>query len=273
MTRTLLRPVKSLLRRFGRSVVGVGDDIILLADGPEDERLSAYWRWMTERHLGELLVRLQCDCIVDAGANVGGFGAMTRRAGWTGPILSFEPQSSCQPALAVAAHGDRDWQLFAMALSDHDGTVEIALRSSTALTSLQAPRLTSRITAEPGFLEQLDHVGSETVPMRRLDAVMAEMPAGQPERIYLKIDTQGHDAVVLKGASGIMSRVVALQLELSQDPLYEGTPLAAEVMESVRRMGFALNAIFPVFRDPASQALLEFDGIFVRDLWHQGAAP
>ncbi len=233
---------------------------------------SLDWPALAERHVGSLLVQLKVDCVLDVGAHQGSFAEMIRRAGWTGPIISFEPQSTCRRVLARRSAHDPAWSILGVALSDREGTARLTLRASSTVTSLHEPRLESQITEEPGFREKFDVVGHENVPMRRLDTVLDELPGPRPQRIYLKIDTQGHDEAVMAGAAAIWPRVVALQVELTQDPLYHATSHAVSVMQALRRSGFDLNATFPVFRDPGSQAMLEFDGIFVRRGGH-GAEP
>lgn len=265
MTRSLQRAVKAVFTRFGRSVEQIGDDVLIVADrADEARRLAAHWEWLGWRHLSALLTELRIDCVIDVGANTGQFAQAIRRMGWSGQIVSFEPQSSCQPNLALAAAGDPSWSVIQAALSDREGATTLSLRTSSELTSLNEPRLESRISNAPGFRAQLDVTGTETVPLRRLDQVMSEIPAGRSERFFLKIDTQGHDEIVLAGASGILPRVEALRLEMSQDPLYHGTASATEFMERLRGAGFALAGIFPVFRDSRTHALLEFDAVFVK---------
>jgi FkbM family methyltransferase len=279
--RTFLRRVKRLLRRLGRSVERAGADTVLrllarsaehvgadivLLDTTEEEQIrqKAYWEWMAERHLGLLLKQLEVDCVLDVGANVGNFAAMIRRAGWCGPIISFEPQTSCRELLEARAALDPTWSVLPVALSDREGTVRLTLRASSTFTSLNEPRFDSVLAAKPGFREKLEVVGHEDVPLRRLDTLLNELSGSRPERIFLKIDTQGHDEAVIAGASSILHRVIALQLELTQDPLYQSTSHCVDVMSLLHRSGFSLNATFPVTRDAQNQAMLEFDGLFVR---------
>jgi FkbM family methyltransferase len=249
------------LRRPSRSVSAV--------EGEDARRPAAPdWPAFAERHIGQLLTQLKVDCVLDVGANQGGFAEMIRRAGWGGRIMSFEPQTACRTVLSRRAAHDPAWSIHGAALGDEEGTVRLTLRAASTVTSLHEPRLESAITDEPGFREKFDVVGYEDVPVRRLDTLLDELldelSGERPERIYLKIDTQGHDEAVIAGSAEIFSRVVALQVELTQDPLYHATSHAATVMEELHRSGFDLNATFPVFRDPHSQAMLEFDGVFVR---------
>jgi FkbM family methyltransferase len=265
MTRPLLRVATAALRLLGRSPARVGPDVMLLADGvAEDARQTQLWQWLEGRHLERLFRDLAIDCVIDVGANDGDFAELVREAGWRGPLASFEPQSVCVAALQRAAQGDPSWRIFGMALSDHDGVASLTLRSASQLTSMQDPRLASRAAEAERVKDHLAAIGTEEIVVRRLDTVFPELSSRPVERAYLKIDTQGHDELVLTGASGVLDRVVAIQVELTRDPLYEGTSPYPDVIARLDRLGFALNAVFPVLVDPATQALLEFDGVFVR---------
>jgi hypothetical protein len=80
----------------------------------------------------------------------------------------------------------------------------------------------------------------------------------------IKIDTQGYELQVLKGASGLLHRVVAMQLELSLVALYEGAPTFSEMLSYMQSIGFEIFNIVPVFRDSRTGRVLQVDGYFVR---------
>jgi hypothetical protein len=42
------------------------------------------------------------------------------------------------------------------------------------------------------------------------------------DRVWLKVDTQGYEAEVFKGATDLLPRISALECELSLVPLYDG---------------------------------------------------
>ena len=81
---------------------------------------------------------------------------------------------------------------------------------------------------------------------------------------FLKIDTQGYEDEVLRGATETLARVVGVQLELSLVPLYDGQKLMPELMEQVMRRGFQLWGISPTFADPQTGRMLQIDATFFR---------
>jgi hypothetical protein len=107
------------------------------------------------------------------------------------------------------------------------------------------------------------YVGTQRVALRRLDEV--QHPAIQTsQRLMLKIDTQGYEMAVLRGAEKMLPRLAGVQLELSLAPLYEGQTLYLELIDWLRARGFDLWSVIPGFVDPSSGRMLQFDGVFFR---------
>jgi Methyltransferase FkbM domain len=101
-----------------------------------------------------------------------------------------------------------------------------------------------------------------SVPVERLDAIIDKIvPSG---RFFLKMDTQGYDLKVMKGAAGCLDRICMLQSEVAMKPLYEGAPAYRESLEALEKLGFAVSAIFNLHRDEHLR-LGEFDCIMVRE--------
>ena len=104
---------------------------------------------------------------------------------------------------------------------------------------------------------------TEEVDIRTLNDVWNESLGTLPRsRVFLKLDTQGWDLEVLKGAHDVLERLVGLQLEASLTPLYEGVPTFAQTVEYVAGLGFDLTGVFPVNRDSLFR-LIEVDCVFI----------
>jgi FkbM family methyltransferase len=208
--------------------------------------------------LRALLERLAIDCVVDVGAHTGGFGLALRSLGYTGEIVSFEPVAASFAALEARA----DWEVHRLALGSAAGTATLNVARAANFTSFLEPNAFS-----------VEHFGdssvahTEEVPVRRLDEVF--VPAGR--RVLLKTDTQGWDLEVLAGASGVLDAVLAVQVELSLRPLYEGAPGWLDALATLRALGFRPAQLTSVGRDD-SLGLLELDCLLVRDGARDGEA-
>jgi hypothetical protein len=83
-------------------------------------------------------------------------------------------------------------------------------------------------------------------------------------RVLLKIDTQGYELEVLRGAPAMLARASAVQIEMSLAPLYEGQLLMRDLWQVLEDAGFELWTLVPVFVDPGSGRLLQVDAAFFR---------
>ena len=206
-----------------------------------------------------VLERFRITCVLDVGANVGQYGGMLREWGWRGRIVSFEPQAEPHRALERRAAADPDWQVAPrMALGKEAGEVEIGVSAESDMSS---------VLPQSALLRQISPssavVRKETVAMRRLDEVAG--PYLRPEdRVFLKIDAQGYEALVLAGAGGLLERLRGIQLEMSLVPLYEGERDFRSLLDELAALGFAPWLFLPGYFERKLARQLQVDGVFMR---------
>jgi len=214
-----------------------------------------------EHHLGILLRKLRIDCVIDVGANRGQFGAMLRGLGYRGRIASFEPLAPCRAALEERAKGDSAWQVHPLALGAAPGRRRFRELEFAELSSFLAPADAAAERFGPGARLR----GEREVEVHRLDELFPRITEGLPApRVFLKMDTQGFDLEVFRGAAGCLERVAALQSEMSVLPLYEGMPDYLEALAAYRAGGFEVTGFYPVFRERESLVIGEFDCVMAR---------
>jgi FkbM family methyltransferase len=210
-----------------------------------------------------LFSRLKIDFVVDVGANSGQFAKQCRDCGYQGHILSFEPTSAAHAALLASAAADPLWNVAErMALGAATGEVDINIAANSFSSSI-LPMLDSHLSAAP----ESGYLHSEKTPVRRLDDVLSTPPG--THNIFLKLDVQGFESQVLAGAVQTLSHALAVQLEMSLVPLYEGEILMQQMCTKMCRLGFGLWDLEPGFRDSATGKLLQVDGVFTRDMTRQ----
>lgn len=216
------------------------------------------------RHLRHLLAQLGVTTVLDVGANTGGYRDLLRRyVGYRGRIVSFEPVPSVFAALTANAVADRHWSGRQMALGDVDGELAINVTSRSTMSSfLSRDEARLQRLGYRHLLNVTEVVASELVPVRRLDGIFDDLVPDRNERVFLKCDTQGYDLQVMAGASGSLSSIVALQVELSIKPVYAGAPAYAEVLERMSALGFDVTGIFPVRQDELSR-IVNFDCVMI----------
>lgn len=233
--------IKLLARRFG----------VEIGRYNSAQSIEARVRTQLEYH--------KVDCVLDVGANDGGYGKFLRSAGFKGNIVSFEPQANAHDKLVEVSHSDPGWKIAPpMALGDVETELEINVAGNSTSSSLLA-MLPSHVESSPSS----KCIGKEIVKVHRLDA-LDELVITAARRIYLKIDTQGYEKPVLLGAKGIMHKVVGVQLEMSVIPLYEGQALFQELLTWLDDAGFEMWGVVPGFMNQTTGRMLQFDGIFFR---------
>ena len=83
--------------------------------------------------------------------------------------------------------------------------------------------------------------------------------------MFLKLDVQGFEMHVLRGAERALAELRGVQAELALDASVRGR-LAVEAGGRPRSVsiGFELAGVEPGFADPDSGRMLQFDGVFLR---------
>jgi FkbM family methyltransferase len=213
--------------------------------------------------LSGLLRQQHINLVLDVGANTGQFVDELRNTGYSGKVVSFEPLASAHAALRSRAQRDPNWTIAdRTAIGAEAGSVEINV-SLNGVSSSILGMLPAHAEAEP----QSSYMGAETVPVNRLDDLYLLDPEDRP---MLKIDVQGYERQVLAGAPQVLGQCLAVIVEMSLVPLYDGQVLARELWDLLAAQGFGPWALEPGFRHPDTGRMLQIDGIFVRP---QGASP
>jgi len=208
--------------------------------------------------LAQLLARYGVSLVLDVGANAGQFGRYLRAMGYRGRMVSFEPLRQAFDKLAANTATFPEWQAVHMALGDADEerTINVAGNSQSSSFLDMLPQHTASAPKSA-------YVGTEQVTVRRLDSVFANY-CGPQDKCFLKIDVQGFEEAVLRGAAQSLGRCAGVQLEMSVAPLYSGELLLPAMLEAMAQRGFTLMHLKPGFTDPHSGALLQVDGVFFR---------
>lgn len=199
---------------------------------------------------------IEAATVVDVGANRGQFALVARRRFPHATIHACEPQPAVARTLTELFAGDTAVHVYAVALGARAGERELHVTRADDSSSLLPP--TERQTRTfPGT----DEVASIRVPVERLDALLPAARITRP--CLLKIDVQGSELEVLRGAEGTLSAVDQVYVECSFVELYGGQALAGDVIAHLRERGFRLAG----FSHPAysfSGACLQADLLFDR---------
>ena len=190
------------------------------------------------RHLQKLFEHYRIDCVLDVGGNTGQYHDFLRaEIGFDGWIVSFEPVNKYIRHLQQRAAADSRWRIVDCALGAGAGTATINVTQSPGLNSFLAPSDEKL----PGFWKG-QQSSQENVRVARLDDLLTDLRAQTGfSRPYLKLDTQGFDLEVIKGAQQSLPLMRALQTEASVHAIYSGMPHWKESVATLEALGFRIE--------------------------------
>ena len=102
-----------------------------------------------------------------------------------------------------------------------------------------------------------------TVPLDTLDHCIGERDL--PAKVFLKIDTQGYDDRVLKGARRLLRSIHYVLVEVSFRPMYEDQANFHEIYDILRTAGFYYAGNMEQLLSPQDGSILQADALFVRN--------
>jgi FkbM family methyltransferase len=191
----------------------------------------------------------QPKLVVDVGAYVGDWTRMCRRIFPDASILMIEPQAATQSALQqIAAQGE---------------SIELARALLGKVHNSQIPFYEAQ--SGSSVLTEWEREGQQpttTIDMTTLDAVTADTAFAMPD--LLKLDVQGYELEILKGAERVLASAEAVLLEVNFIDIHSGAPLFHEVVQFMAEHEFRLYDIGTFFRRPYDAALWQADAVFVK---------
>lgn len=211
----------------------------------------------TVRHISKLNRNFGFDMAFDVGGNVGQYGRLLRRAGYQRDIISFEPIPELARKIRTGA--DKRWEVIGSGLGDIECQTKFNVMKSSPLSSLLEP-----ITQEGDKLADLNVIQKKIdVHINTLDNFLRARQDLNFSKGLLKLDVQGFEKKCLLGCTEFIDRFLALQVELSVTPLYDGMDSYVRMIEYIDEIGFTPSIILA--QSPSQfPKLIDFDVIFVR---------
>lgn len=179
-----------------------------------------------------LLRAHQITTILDVGAHEGESERMFRAAGFEGQIVRFEAQDAGS-----------------FALSDHDGLADFYVTGNSGSCGLLEPLGVP--TCE---------VATREITVRRLDSVWQRWQGN----IMLKVDAEGADIDVVRGASLMFDRIPLIMIEVAMRRRYRDERLMPETVAIMDALGYRPVRIHKTHPDKQRGIDREVDVVFER---------
>lgn len=196
--------------------------------------------------------------IIDVGAHAGWFFHCWLDWCPQARIVAFEPTAESFQKATELYGADRRVRLFQLGLGSQTGELAFNILADSQVSN-------SFLTPRPAAWESIDYqtgpITQRTVPITTLDRFCAEQQI--PGAYLLKIDVQGYELEVLKGATSILPRIDHVFVEAGIQRLYEDAPSFAEVCLFMESQGFHLMHLRAWHR--GNRVLVETDLLFRRN--------
>jgi FkbM family methyltransferase len=176
--------------------------------------------------------------IVDVGANRGQFTLAASEYA-NAQIFAFEPLPGPANIFQKLFSSYKSIKLYQMAIGVDQGSVDMHVSNRDDSSSL----------LKIGDLQAKMYPGTEEVSKLEIDVAPLDTILS-PDEItgpaLLKIDVQGYELEVLRGAKHLLTQFDAIYCECSFLELYEGQALVSDVLKLLHDHHFSLNGIFNV---------------------------
>jgi FkbM family methyltransferase len=190
---------------------------------------------------------LSPNTVIDVGAFEGNWSKLARSIWPNTRIIMFEPLFSKQDRLATVAE-DIGANVFCELLGARD-TEDIYFNVMESGSSVLSEHSSLPRTIELRRLRRMDTL---------LDSYAINPPA------LVKIDAQGYELEILKGAEQLLKTIDAVLLEIAVLEVNEGAPLLHDVIPFMLNAGFVTYDILEIHRRPLDQAMNQVDILFLR---------
>jgi FkbM family methyltransferase len=218
----------------------------------EERNEAARRRWDVERRIAHVVPAAD-PLILDVGAHIGQSNRMFRRMFPSATIWSFEPDPDSFTQLAASVDATLPGGCVQVAFADRVGTAPFHRNPIGHTNSLYA--------RNPDSQDSIDQVRARTegrdatpvseridVPVRRVADWCDEQHIRAID--LLKVDVQGAEVDVLRGAAAVLADTVTVAVEISFFDLYERSNSFSDVEAVLHPAGLRLYALAEVSDNP-----------------------
>lgn len=216
---------------------------------PQTPKVSPIARWLRT---------LDIRTALDVGAHEGESVTWIHYAVPDAQIFSFEPLPECLEILREKTRHLSNCQVIPVAVGDHEETKSFLRSSYSPASSIleMTDLLQESVPKVAGTTEEI-------VQVRTLDSLADELHF-EPN-ILLKIDTQGYEDRVLRGAHEVLRNTVVIVCEVNYLPLYQKQASFDDLYRFLWNHGFVFRGVWMEGRRSRDTGLEMYsDIVFVR---------
>ncbi len=213
-----------------------------------------------DKNLLKSIKHFQIKSILDVGANKGQFALRLLKNNFEGNIMSFEPLNKEYEMLKKLSSKKKNWKVARRcALGDINKIKKFHIsgnRESSSLLKILRKHTDLRPDSKTIKIEKIN--------VERLDNFKREISKLE-KNLLLKIDTQGSEIDVLKGAGNLIKNIKCLFVEVSLVPLYKNQKLWLDIIEYVKKFDFNVWSVDQLLKNNITGQTYQIDIFFYKN--------
>lgn len=203
------------------------------------------------------LQNMNINTVIDVGAHKGEFALQLHQLLPTARFYCFEPLPDIFLELKANLKDLQTFTVFNFAIGDRQGELAMYRSDFSPSSSLLKMAELHQKSFPYTSGEKL-----ETVKVKTLNQIGTEIRL--EDNILLKIDVQGYEDRVIRGASNIIERSKVVIVETSFFELYEKQVLFGDIYRLLNEQGFIYSGTWEETKSPIDGIPLQQDSIFIK---------
>lgn len=212
--------------------------------------------WPKYEYLKPWLADEAFGTVVDVGVNHGQFLHLARRLWPVADIVGIEPNAALADRARSVCAADSRVRIETCAAGERDGNIDLFVTANDQNSSTHQPTAAFHDDRSADGV-----VRTDTVQVRRLDALLD----GCSAPILLKIDVQGAELDVLRGAGARLDDVSVIIVESPFETAYEDAAGFDDIYRFLTESGFVYQGALGQLNSKITGRVRQEDSIYLRD--------
>jgi FkbM family methyltransferase len=222
--------------------------------------IAPWSRWLPGQRT-YLMNKLQIDGVIDIGANVGDFSKEIRKFGYKGHIYLVEPLSAPFEILSRRFLRDKFTSSFNGIINSECGWQEIYHWGDSTTASVL--KLHENRGKHHNYLVEN---GRQLSQSKSIDClIFSDLILSSKKRLFIKLDVQGAENLILSNLQKVASRVSLIQVETGIQKIYKDGSHISETIQLLEKNNFTIVSIVTERFNSAWSAAVDVDLLAVRN--------
>ena len=202
-------------------------------------------------------LKISPKTVIDVGSNEGQFAVAAAKIFKNIEIFSFEPDKNVIKKLISNLKFHKQSKIINSSIGDYEGNIKFNINKDTQVSSIlelgtERKRMFSHAKVQKKIL----------VPIDTLDNFFKKQAFQYP--ILLKIDVQGYEDKVIKGAVGVLKKINWIIIEISFTDLYKKEVNFNYINNLMKKNGFKFLKPLNFHTSPNNDQIIEMDALFIK---------